>query len=330
MSTSKSKPLSSSTDDQSVIEVIKRRIESGSRDDGFCVGLTLEGGGMRGVISGAILLALKDIGASDMIDRFFGTSSGSINLSYFLTGASWDALAVYYDHLRRGNFFAWSRILRREAPLDMDYLFDEVMGKQVPLDYEALVALPDGLLTVTATDVASIESIETTKFRDADEAYNLLKGGAWLPAIAGRPYDYNGRLLLDSGVLLPDPLFATLESNCTHVLVCNTRVQDPASGHSSGQRQLTRLLLDRWSRGLGEEYARRRSRWDHLKAELGYGEAVIGERRVYRLAPSPGSHRVSRLTTDEGALLEGARAGYAAVLEAFGLPADQVHFALVT
>src|SRR4051794_14747176 len=87
-----------SSDRPPVLEVIRDRMRTKSLDDGFRVGLSLEGGGMRGVISGAMLIALRDIGAADAVDCYFGTSSGSINLSYFLTGAGWDALAVYYDY----------------------------------------------------------------------------------------------------------------------------------------------------------------------------------------------------------------------------------------
>ena len=106
----------------SVPELIEARTR-GERD-GFTLALTVEGGGMRGVVSGAMLIALRELGLADVFDRFYGTSSGSMNLAYFAAGGGWDALSVYYDHLVSGF------LLRRRfrlARLDMDYVFDEVM-----------------------------------------------------------------------------------------------------------------------------------------------------------------------------------------------------------
>jgi hypothetical protein len=50
---------------------------------------------------------------------------------------------------------------------------------------------------------------------------------------------------------------------------------------------------------------------------------------VLRLQPPARSHRVLRLTTDRGALLDGARAGYAAVCSTFGRPLPRPVFSVV-
>ena len=85
-----------------VSELIRSRV-AGHRDD-YTLALTVEGGGMRGVVSGAMLIALRDLGLTPVFDRFYGTSSGSMNLAYFAAGGGWDALSVYYDHLVSGFF----------------------------------------------------------------------------------------------------------------------------------------------------------------------------------------------------------------------------------
>src|SRR5215475_3378132 len=61
-----------------VLELIRSRLE-GESDD-YVLSLTLEGGGMRGVVSGAMLIALRDLGITRVFDAMYGTSSGSINL----------------------------------------------------------------------------------------------------------------------------------------------------------------------------------------------------------------------------------------------------------
>lgn len=302
---------------------------NGSRDDGYKVGLAVEGGGMRGVVSGAMLIALRDIGAHGAFDCFCGTSSGSINLSYYLTGAGWDALAVYYDFLAGPDFFSKQRVLRRRAPLNMHYLFDDVMGCGVPLDYDAVVNLPPGLLNVAATDVDAVEPTIVSSFGSRDEAYNTLLGGSWLPVIAGRPYEYAGRRLLDSGVLYPDPVFCAIDVGCTHVLVLNSRPQAITASHSRLHRQGLAIVLNRWNNGLGREYLRKRAMWDAVKRDAGYGETSINGVNAFRLAPPADGHTVSRLTVDSGLLLGGARAGYTAVVDAFGMPHDSIRYSLV-
>ena len=55
-----------------VREVLRTRRASGSkpgrRDDGHTVGLAVEGGGLRGVVSAAMLSALEDLGYADAFE----------------------------------------------------------------------------------------------------------------------------------------------------------------------------------------------------------------------------------------------------------------------
>jgi predicted patatin/cPLA2 family phospholipase len=276
-----------------------------------------------------MLIALGDAGAAEVFDCFCGTSSGSINLSYFLTGANWDALSVYYDFLAGGAFFSPRRLLRGHPPVDLNYLFDEVMAHRVPLDYQALARLPDGLLNVTATSVDDVAPTIISSFRSADEAYHVLKAGSWLPLLSGRPYVMDGHRYLDSGVLYPDPALAALDIGCTHVLVCNTRPQTQGPNHSVFQRRLLQRLLNHWQPTLGDEYFDRRMQWHLSGASEGYGDISLRGVCVYRLAPPAGGHLVSRLTTDRASLLDGARAGYAAMLDALGIGHSELRFSLV-
>lgn len=59
--------------------VLRDRREQGSppgeRDDGATVGLAIEGGGMRGVVSGAMVTALEDLGYANAFDRVYACSA---------------------------------------------------------------------------------------------------------------------------------------------------------------------------------------------------------------------------------------------------------------
>ena len=54
--------------------------------DGRKVALIVECGAMRGVISCAALMALEELGMTDVFDEVYGASAGAVNAAYFLAG----------------------------------------------------------------------------------------------------------------------------------------------------------------------------------------------------------------------------------------------------
>jgi len=294
-----------------VTELIANR-RTGESDD-YVLGLALEGGGMRGVVSGSMLIALRDLGAENIFDRHYGTSSGAINLAYFYAGQGWDGLSIYYDHLTRG--FIRPAAARLTAPtLNMTYAFDDVMVERVPLDTRALARAPKPI-QVVLTDVKAVKA-EVVDLRScASEAVAYLKASSWLPLLSGAPLKLHQRTYLDGGIVFPDPVYAAMADGCTHVLILNTASQGDDSAHSPRSRRILQVTLNNWAAGLGDVYVRSRLRWDADRARVGFErETRLDGIRVYRLAPRPNAHKVGRLTTDRAALLDGARAGYETVL----------------
>ena len=295
------------------------RATPADRTDGFKLGLAVEGGGMRGIVSGGMVLALRDLGLIDAFHAFYGTSSGSLNLAYLHGGADWDALSVYYDHLTAG-FVRRSWNLTRPM-VDMRYAFDQVIALTVPIGWDRIRALArpvNAVLTNVDAVRSEIHDLRGMgRLRGAD-GVAYLKAASWLPVLAGPPPVIGDIRYLDGGVLCPDPVYAALADGCTHVLLLNTSPQGswPASPRP---RPMLRALLDRWQPGLGEAYLASRTRWDadRLLARYGRDVAMAGS-VVLRVAPPPGSHRVERLTMRRDLLLDGARVGYQTITDLFG------------
>jgi hypothetical protein len=290
--------------------VIERRL-SGNRDDDAFLVIAVEGGGLRGVISGAMLIALDDLGITRVADAIVGTSAGAINVAYLAAGRTWDALSAYYDLLPTHLVRPAHEALRGPL-LRMDFL-DELFTRHRPLPPEQLGRHPVPVFaTVTDVDQQCTTAVALTG--DVD-VHTWLKASSWLPVLAGRPLRVDGRRWLDGGVLCPNLATAGDLFQATHVLSVCSRA-DTAEGPSVGER-LVRPVLNHWSAGLGDRFLAARQQWAADAAQLGaYTDALHRGTRVLRMTPRP--HRVGRLTRDVGLLLDGARCGYAPVIEYFG------------
>ena len=304
--------------------MIRSRL-AGEPDD-HVLSLALEGGGMRGVVSGAMLIALRDLGLLPVFDRMYGTSSGSINLAYLAAGGGWDSLSVYYDHLPRG--FVNPAYLLHRPRLNMPFVFEQVMRHEVPLDTEALARSDlDVRLVLSNVDTMKPEVVRAREV--AGDIHRYLMAGSWLPILAGRPYPLNGHNYLDGGLLWPDPLYPALADGSTHVLMVNTAPEGTPTDANWATTFVLNRTLNRWVRGLGDVTAEARALWEADKRLLRTGATVdIRGTAVLRLRPPAGSHQVRRLTMDRATLLDGARVGYRSMFAAAGRPLDGAYFAI--
>src|SRR5215475_5679877 len=137
------------------IELLKeraRRWRKGSPpDDGRKVGLIVEGGAMRGVISCAALMSLQDLWMTAVFDEVYGASAGAVNAAYFLAGQAAYATSIYYQKINN------TRILRRlwhRKIVDIDDLFDSVISRDRPLRVDRVLASRSRLF-ITIADAAT-------------------------------------------------------------------------------------------------------------------------------------------------------------------------------
>ncbi|MFE9426535.1 patatin-like phospholipase family protein [Kitasatospora sp. NPDC006697] len=301
-----------------VLELLRARRDSGSlpgeRTDGARLALAVEGGGMRGVVSAAMLNQLDDYGFKNAFDVVYGCSAGGINAAYFLAGETWYPLSIYYDDLTTRQFIDFGRALKRQPILNLDYSFDHVMERVKPLDYQAVVDSPIPL-AVPVTDVDALATVVLRDFASAAELKGALRASAWLPvALPGTMRTPDGRRAVDGGVLTALPFRLALDDGCTHVLSLSTRpmTDNPGAGGISLVHRYTRLHLERLRTGLGDGYlaAIRQKRRDQewLRAERLRPNAVGPQ--VLDLAPLPWMTELKRHETDRHLVLEHARMAY--------------------
>jgi predicted patatin/cPLA2 family phospholipase len=240
-----------------VLKILRRRRETGSkpgaRDDSAKVALAIAGGGMRGVISGAMCTQLDDAGFGDAFDVVYGGSSGAINATFFVAQQCWYPLSIYFDDLATNDFVKFSRALSGGSIIDLDYVFDEVFRSAKALDYEAAIKSPVSLV-VSVTDVEAKATVAVRDFGTTAELESILRASVHLPSAVAGVAEFGGRRLLDGSLLTPLPFRLAAEDGCTHVLSLSThRIQKPSHRISAGHH-LYSLHLDRIQRGLGAAY----------------------------------------------------------------------------
>jgi len=215
--------------DHAALQLLRQRAISksrpGQRTDNFKLGLVVEGGGMRGCVSGGALQAIADLGLRDAFDAVYGSSAGAINGSFFLAG-NLDAVSIYHDHIACDEFINLRRLLSRRADLppalNLSFLIDHVMQSVQPLDFDSVIAseIP---LKVVASSLDALGPVLLSNFTDKDDLATALRASATVPEVAGGPVFHRGHRLVDAAVFEAVPFRSAIADGCTHVLVLCTR-----------------------------------------------------------------------------------------------------------
>jgi len=210
----------------------------GSATDGRKLGLILEGGAMRGIISAGGVLALEELGMTGVFDEVYGASAGAVNASYFLAGQAAYGITIYYQDINNRHFISLGRLRKI---VDIDYLFDTVIPERKPLRVKDVLASPSRLF-VSITDAGTGEGLLVNAQNSEVPLLTLLKASTALPVLYNRPVKVAGRDCFDGGLTNPLPIQDAIDSGCTDLLVLLTR---PAGYVEGAPRPFERWLFEK-------------------------------------------------------------------------------------
>lgn len=281
---------------------------------GASLACVVQGGGMRGAYSMAVLAELEAMGHTDRFSAIYGSSAGALNAAYFLASRAGQGLGMYLDQPGGRRFINPARI---RPIIDIDYLVDDMLLRHGPLDGSAVLDSPTDLV-VFATNATTGEG---QRFHAKDRRVpltELFRATAAVPIVFGREVEIDGERYCDGGLFDQVPLREALDDGCENILVILTRPLDHV---------VTRVTLaERWFmrtlarfvghspgvvRLLGSE--RERMRW--VMAVVSGKDAVPAN--VWVIAPVDGAVPASRLTRSKRRLrrtAEGARTDTRAAL----------------
>ena len=208
-----------------IVEILRRRNNAidgnsaGAAASGFKLGLVVEGGGVRGIYSGGVMLKMQELGMASVFDNVYGESSGGPNCCYYLSGQGPMGIRVYLEDLLSPQFANPWRFWRM---LDVDYVIDEVITKKRPLDQAAVLRSPSNLF-ISVTQGRSGASRVIDIKRDGVPLLTALRATAALVPLYDRFVEIDGEPFADGGIANPIGVRKAIDHGCTHILVLITQ-----------------------------------------------------------------------------------------------------------
>lgn len=278
------------------------------RPNGARIALVVEGGGMRGAVTGGMVLGLDELGLAGAFDAAYGSSAGTLNAMWLVSGRVREGVPTWTDPALVGRLIRRRRALVRRPVVDVARLVDERYEQLSPGLFEAVLAARTELHPV-ATEISTGEAVDLHAAIEDESTLRLaIRASATLPLLAGAPVELDGRRYLDAGLSAAIPIRAALDGGATHVLVLRSRRAGEVAQPGS---PLAARLLRRIDPAVARAFLSRAEREAADESLLATPDPRILSVRPFPDAPVPG-----RLDRDVERVRAALDAGRRAVLDA--------------
>src|SRR3954470_7436206 len=131
-----------------------------NRPPGARIALVVEGGGMRGAVSGGMALGLDELGLAAAFDAAYGSSAGTLNAMWLVSGRVRDGIPTWTDPRLVHELISRRRALLRRGPVvDVRRLVEERYEQLSPGLFDAVLAGSTELHPI-ATAVETGEAVD--------------------------------------------------------------------------------------------------------------------------------------------------------------------------
>lgn len=286
------------------------------------IALVVEGGGMRGAVSGGMALALGELGLARSFDAVYGSSAGALNALWLVSERVDVGIWTWVNQRWADELIRRRRLLVGRPVVDVSGLVETRYEQLSPGLFTAAFAAPTSLHPL-ATDVATGQAIDLEPYiADASSLQVAVRASATLPLLAGAPVSLAGRRFVDAGLSAAIPIRAAIAGGATHVLVLRSRVNGVTTTPPQGRgAALTARLLRRLDPAVATAFLTRAEgelRDEALLARHDADPALTPH--VLSIRPAPGSPIPARLERNMEIVRAGLEAGHAAVHAAFKGP----------
>jgi predicted patatin/cPLA2 family phospholipase len=312
-----------------VVRLIKERFDQKSmpqeRKDNHRLGLVIEGGGMRGVVSAGMVTALEYLDYLNCFDFIYGSSAGAINGAFFISGQAAFGTTIYYQNINNNKFLNTSLIalvnmMRVEPIMNLDFLLENVMINEKPLDYKRVIEskIP---LNVVVSSLNKRQSIVLNSFSSRKELFFALKASASIPIIAGPPLVTDSDQLWDASLYESIPIKSAIKNGCTHILVLRTRPKGQYRAQASWfEKKVVSRLMDKYGKNLSKDFLKRNKQYEYDVNFIDDHEVHYDKNpKIYSIAISKYEVTTNRMEKNMNNLENAAKAGLKAAMEVFGI-----------
>lgn len=313
-----------------VLELIRQRQAEAStpenRRDRAKLGLAIEGGGMRGVVSAGMVAGLESLGLLNCFDAVYGSSAGAISGAYFVAGQARYGTTIFYQDINNRDFIDMTRLLGSAPALSLEFLLDHVSENVKPLQWEAVLQ-SEVPLVIVASSLTDGRAVHLRDFSGKHDLRECLRASARIPVVAGAPVTHRGMRLWDALVFEAIPVHAAAQDACTHLVALLTRpISNARRDLSLFDEIVIGHLIGRECKAAQSAYLRRVAEYNDTVRALASGSiAVDGNSLKTLVSRIPSTYKPIKGTeTNHKTLLEGARAGFASVFESLKLDKPQV------
>ncbi|HEX8102642.1 MAG TPA: patatin-like phospholipase family protein, partial [Solirubrobacteraceae bacterium] len=260
-------------------------------------------------------LGLDELGLAGAFDAAYGSSAGTLNAMWLVSGRVRDGIPTWTDPALVHELIQPRRAARRRGPVvDVETLVERRYEQLSPGLFDAVLAARTELHPI-ATELETGAAVDLHReIADPGTLRLALRASAALPVLAGPPVALNGRRLLDAGLSAAIPFQAALDDGATHVLVLRSRrAGDVAGAPGRLGGALTAAALRRLSPALETGFRTRAEREGADEARLDRHDADPSlTPAILSVRPAPGSPVPGRLERDMDVIRGGLEAGRAA------------------
>lgn len=295
------------------------------KSDQFKLGLVVEGGGMRGIVSAGMLNALYVLGLMNCFDIVIGSSAGALNGAYFIAEQTENAVTSYYENINNSRFMlsafrAVVNLILNRPIMDLDYLYNQVIRRDKMLDCEKLLK-SSIQFNIIASSIKERKSIILSNFKSSEHLIDSLTASTKIPLLTGSPLRLNDDYLWDGFLYEAIPIKTALTQGCSHLLVLRTKpnvkyldskvsfIEKSTICRHIGKKYGKKYVLDYYKSAIQYKYTIRKLN----KMNKHYSSAPY----IFSISPAEESKEIGQFEKNRKKLIEGASNGILSVIDVY-------------
>ena len=215
------------------------------------VGLVLEGGGMRGIYTGAVLDVFLD--NNIIFPYILGVSAGACQSMSYISKQRGRNLEIITRFGGDSRYLSWKNQLLTGSIFGMDFAFKTIPNELIMFDYETFHSTDQNVIFVTTSCVTGEPGYYSNK--DGYDMSAVCQASSSMPGFS-HPVPIDGIPQFDGGMVDPVPIMRSIADGNTKNVVILTRNKGYRKSPSKSSARFLKILYRRWPK-LAEAMAHR-------------------------------------------------------------------------